>query len=441
MSDLPKLVTAVPGPKSEDWISRSKKAEAGSTKRQFPVVWHKTEGVMVEDVDGNQFLDFTAANYNASIGYQHPKLTTALKEQLGLAVHAYNFTNEWRVQLAEKLVELTPPHLDRAFLVTTGAEAVELVINAAKQATGKEEVVGMWAGYHGKTYATLHYAGKASSRKRVGPSLPGAIHTPFPYAYRCPFGARQAHNCDLHCFEFFLRLLEVEGTKNIAAVITEVFLGSGGQIEPQGDFLRLMRQWCDEHDAVLIFDEVQTSFGRTGKWFAFEHFDVIPDLMTAGKGISSGFPLTSIIGTSKVLDNLGEGALSSTHGGNPFACRAAVETIKIMEEEHLIDRSAKLGELFMTELKKIEAASPIVGEVRGHGLMIGIEIVEDKESRTPAKELAKKIVEASIKNGLMLIKPIGFYGNVVRMAPAFTLTEDQVRTGLKIFADAVASVA
>lgn len=442
MSDLPKIVTAIPGPKSKEWISRSKKVEPKSTKRQFPVVWKRAEGVMVEDVDGNQFLDFTAANFNANIGHHHPKHVAALKDQLDFSVHSYNFSNPWRIELAEKLVAITPKHLDRAFVVTTGAEAVELAINAAKQAIGKTEIVGVWAGYHGKTYATVHYAGKASSRKRLGPVVPGAIHTPFPYSYRCPFGTKEAHNCDRHCFDFFLRLMEVEGTPdNLAAVIMEVFLGSGGQIEPQGDFLRRMREWCSEHDVVLIFDEVQTSFGRTGKMFAFEHFGVVPDLMTAGKGISSGIPLTAIIGSSKVLDALPDGALSSTHGGNPFACRSAVETIAIMEEESLVENAAKVGRVFMEELKKLETTSPVIGEVRGHGLMIGIEVVKDKESRVPAKDIATTIVEQSIKAGLLLIKPIGFYGNIVRMAPPLVVNEQQARRGLEIFAEAVARAA
>lgn len=435
---LPVIRTAIPGPKSAEWIARAKKVEAAATKRQFPVVWRRAEGFMVEDVDGNQYIDFTAANFNANIGHHHPKHVAAMKEQLDLLLHSYNFTNEWRVQLAEKIISLTPPSLDRVLPVTTGAEAVEVVVNAARQATGKTDIVGFWASYHGKTYATLHYAGKASSRKRLGPTLPGIIHAPFPYAYRCPFGERGAHNCDRHCFAFFERLMAVEGSPdNVAAVLTEVFLGSGGQIEPQGEFLQLLRKWCDDHDAVLIFDEVQTSFGRTGKWFAFEHFGVVPDLLTAGKGISSGFPLTAIIGSAKVLDALPDGALSSTHGGNPFACRSAVETISIMEEEKLVENSANVGTLLMAELKKLEATSPIVGEVRGHGLMIGIEIVKDKETRAPAKEFAGKIVEEAIRGGLMLIKPIGFSGNVVRMMPPLTLTEELAQQGLAIFAKAV----
>lgn len=442
MDQLPKLVTDVPGPESQEWVSRSEQVEPASVKRQFSVVWRRAEGVMVEDVDGNQYLDFTAANFNANIGHHHPKHVAAMHEQLDQLVHCYNFTNEPRVELAEQLVALTPKHLDRAFVVTTGAEAVELVINAAKQATGKTDVVAMWGGYHGKTYATLQYAGKASSRKRLGPVLPGAIHTPFPYAYRCPFGTREAHNCDRHCFEFFLRLLKVEGIPdNVAAVITEVFLGSGGQVEPQGEFLKLLRQWCDEHGAALIFDEVQTSFGRTGKMFAFEHFGVVPDLMTAGKGISSGFPLTAILGRSKILDVLELGALSSTHGGNPLACRSAVETIRILQTERIVENAAARGDELMAALKPLEQTSPIVGEVRGHGLMLGIEIVKDKDSREPGKELATRIVEACVQRGLLLIKPIGFHGNVVRMAPPLTLTSEQAQIGARIFSEAIRAVA
>lgn len=436
-----KLVTDVPGPRSHEWVSRSRAVEPASVKRQVPVVWKRADGVMVEDVDGNRFLDFTAANFNANIGHHHPKHVAAMREQLDLLFHSYNFTNEWRVELAEQLVEMTPPHLDRAFMVTTGAEAVETVINVAKQATGKTDIVGAWGGYHGKTYATLHYAGKTSSRKRLGPTLPGAIHTPFPYPYRCPFGTEGAHDCDQHCFDFFERLVRVEGTAdNVAAVILEVFLGSGGQIEPQGKFLKLMRKWCTAHEAVLIFDEVQTAFGRTGKMFAFEHFGVVPDLMTAGKGISSGIPLTAIMGTSKILDALPVGALSSTHGGNPFACRSAVETIKILQGERLVENAARVGSVLIQGLKALEGRSPIIGQVRGHGLMVGLEIVQDKQSKTPAKDLATKIVEESVRRGLMLIKPIGFSGNVVRMAPPLILNQEQAQQGLALFADAVRAV-
>lgn len=395
---------------------------------------------MVEDVDGNRYLDFTSSVLIANTGHRHPKLVVALKEQLDESLHSYNFTNEWRVRLAEKLVAITPKELDRVFIVTTGAEAVEVATNAAKQSTGRTEVVGFWGGFHGKTYATLHYGGKASSRKGIGPVLPGAIHAPFPYAYRCPLGTKGAHDCDAHCYTFLLRLLEVEGTKDIAAVITEVFQGSAGQIEPQGPFVELLREWCTKNDVVLIFDEVQSSFGRSGKMFSFEHFGVVPDLLIVGKGIAGGVPLTAIVGTSKILDNLEPGTLSSTHGGTPFACRAAVETIKIIEEERLVENAARVGAGLFAELKKLGESSPVVGEVRGHGLMIGVEIVKDKGTREPSKELATKIMESCIKSGLMLIKPIGFYGNIIRIAPPLVLSETEARKGAEIIAEAVRRV-
>lgn len=428
---IPEIKTDLPGPESKRLYRLSEEYEPRSIKRQFPIVWKKACGVTIEDVDGNRFLDFTSAVLIANIGHSHPRLITALKEQLDECLHSYNFLNEWRLKLTEKIVNITPPNLNRVFFVTTGAEGVELAINTVKFATEKFEVLSFWGGFHGKSYGTLSVGGKTGNRSGFGPTMPGVLHTPYPYCYRCPLG-KEHTNCGTACFDFIGRMLEAEGTSNLACVVIEPFQGSSGQIEPPIEFMQKLSQWCNDNNIILIVDEVQASFGRTGKWFAFEHFGIQPNIVVAGKGISSGIPLTAIIGEDKILDNVKPGYLSSTHGGNPLAARAAFLTIDIINEEGLLDNAADVGKFMLERFIKLKEDLEILGDVRGKGLMIGLEIVESKSGKKPSPYLAKKIVNAAIKRGLLLIQPIGFYGNVIRISPPLCLRKDEAEIGIDI---------
>lgn len=427
----PQIKTALPGPRSQEILKTSESVEPKSIKRQFPLVWKKASGVSVEDVDGNLFLDFTSSVLIANIGHSHPRLQKVLIEQIQENIHSYNFLNPPRVELSKRLVEIAPPSLNRAFIATTGAEVIELALNAARQYTGKSEILSFFGGYHGKTYGAVSVGGKSSSREGLGSSMPGVIHAPFPYCYRCDFGKSHT-NCESLCFQFIDRLLQCVGNNDLAAVIMEPFQGNAGQIQPPKEWVQKVAQWTKDKGAILIMDEVQASFGRTGKLFAFEHHDVVPNMVVAGKGISGGIPLTVLLGESRILDALKPDSLSSTHGGNPLAARAALETINIIFEEKLIENAATVGAHLVGELEKLQKKYPVIGEVRGVGLMIGVELVEDPVTKKPAKDLAKKVINHAIQMGLLLIQPIGFYGNVIRMSPPLVLTKEQADIGVEI---------
>ncbi len=432
----PSIQTELPGPLSRAIFSESEKYEPKSIKRQFPIAWKKAEGAWVEDVDGNRFLDFTSSVLIANIGHTHPRLKKVLKEQLDDNLHSYNFLNPWRIQLAKKLVELAPKSLDRVFIATTGAEVIELALNAARQFTGKHEILSFFGGYHGKTYGAVSVGGKASSREGLGSQMPGVIHAPFPYCYRCDFD-KSYPSCGVFCFGFIDRLLKGTGTNDLAAVIVEPYQGNAGQIQPPSEWMRALSEWCKKRNVLLIMDEVQSSFGRTGKVFAFENHGIVPNLVVAGKGISGGIPLTVMLGESRILDVLKPDSLSSTHGGNPLATRAALETISILFEEKLMDNAVEVGNFIVQGLRRLQQKYPVIGEVRGTGMMIGVEFVKDPETREPNVALVSAVVENAIRMGLMLIKPIGFHGNVLRLSPPLCLTTAQAVMGLEILESAL----
>ncbi len=434
-----RIKTEIPGPNSREITDKSSEYEAKAVKRQFPVIWARARGVTVEDVDGNRYLDFTSGILVANIGHSHPGHIAKIQEQAGKYLNCYNFVNPWRVKLAEKLVGLTSAGLNKVFIATTGAEAVEFAVKAAKYYTGRHEIISFYGGYHGKTYGAESLNGKASSRTGFGPAMPGVIFSPYPNCYRCDF-EREYPACELFCFKFLQRKVETESSRNIAALIIEPFQGGAGQIMPPPVFVQKLAEWCAANKVVFIMDETQTSFGRTGRMFAFEHFGVEPDLVVAGKGISGGIPITALIGRDRIMDNLPAGSLSSTHGGNPIACCAAVTSIEIIEEEGLLNNSEQMGQYLLEKGRKLCKESGIIGDFRGIGLMAGVEIVRDKETKNPAPDLAKQIVNECIKKGLLLIQPIGFYGNVIRMAPPLVIRREEIDEALAIFAEAVSQM-
>lgn len=409
----------------------SQRYEAAAVKRQVPIVWERAEGVMVEDVDGNRFLDFTSSVLVANIGHSHPRHVEAIRDQASKNLHSYNFLNPWRVRLAQKLVEITAENLDKVFLGTTGAEMVDIAVTIAKSYTGRQEILSFYGGYHGKTWATLSLGGKASSRKGLGPKMPGVLHAPYPYCYRCDFD-KTFPACELHCLKYLDRVMETESSDDLAAVLVEPCQGNSGQIIPPVEWMKGLERWCHDRGALLILDEVQASFGRTGKLFAYEHFEVKPDLLIVGKGISSGIPLTALIGEGRILDAARSGSLSSTHGGNPLACRAACVSIEILESEGMVESSARVGRYLLERCKALSEEIGILGDTRGLGLMIGLEIVEDKGSKRPAPELARRIVQGCYQQGLLLIGPIGFYSNVIRIAPPLVIQQEEAAAGMDI---------
>jgi 4-aminobutyrate aminotransferase len=437
---IPNLRTEIPGPKSREYIEMARRCEPRSLGEPAPVVWDRAEGATVTDVDGNVFIDFTSGVLVTNIGHSHPEHVAAVQQQAGELMNSYTFITPWRAKLAHKLVEMTPPSLDRAFILTTGSEATEAAIKIARRATGRHEVIGFHGSFHGRTYGAMAAGGSGGVKKGFGPALPGFLHAPFPYCYRCPFGSTP-DRCKLHTTEYLDWMLKTESVGDVAALIVEPYQGGAGSIMAPPGWLKQVFDWCQEHDIVFILDEVQSSFGRTGAMFAFEHEGFVPNLLCLGKGIGSGIPLAAVLGESRLMDALDPGSMSSTNGGNPLSSRAALSAIEIMERDDLPGRAAKLGEVMGQRLEEIGHRCGIVGDVRGQGLVYGLELVRDKATKEPAPGLAKAVVQAACRKGLLLISPIGVYGSVLRIAPPLVIEEELLEKALQILQEALSESA
>lgn len=436
MVDAPCIRTELPGPKSREYLALSKQYESRSLSEQVPVVWMRAEGAVVEDVDGNRFIDFTSGVLVMNVGHCHPDHVTAIREQAGKVLNCYDFANVPRIELARKLVEITPPNLDRVFILTTGTETIESAIKIARRYTGRHEIIAFHGAFHGRTYGSMSVGGKMGIKRGFGPMLPGVHHAPFCYCYRCIFD-KTYPSCDCYCLRYLDWLIDAETTGDVAAVIVETYQGAAGSIIPPGDWFKRLESWCRERDILLIADEVQASFGRTGKMFCFEHFGITPNLLCLGKGISCGVPCAALVGESRLMDILEPGSMSSTNGGNPLSCAAALASIDIIERENLCHRAAHIGSRMMQQLKALEERCEIVGEARGLGLAIALEIVTDKASKTPAPELTKRIIERAFHRGLLLIAPIGMFGNVIRIAPPLVISEELADEGVRILSEVI----
>jgi 4-aminobutyrate aminotransferase/(S)-3-amino-2-methylpropionate transaminase len=433
---VPSIKTELPGPEARKYIEMSRKYEPNSMSDQVPAVWRRAQGAVVEDVDGNTFIDFTSGVLVTNVGHCHPKHVKAIQEQAAECMNSYDFVNPWRAQLAKKLVEITSPNLDKAFILSTGAEAVESAIKVARKYTGKYEIIAFQGAFHGRTYMAMSVGGKSGIKKNFGPMIPGVLHAPFCYCYRCVFD-QKFPECNFTCLRYLDNLLETESAGSVAALITESYQGGAGSIIPPGDYMQRLRKWCEERDILFILDEVQSSFARTGRMFAYEHWGIQPNLLCLGKGIGSGVPISALVGESRILDALEPGSMSSTNGGNPLCSRAALAAIEIIEEEKLVERADRLGRQMLDRLNEMMSKYDSIGDVRSMGLVAGVEIVTDKASKQPDAVMTRRITEEAHKRGLIMIAPIGFHGNVIRIAPPLVIEEEHLRKGLDIIEDAV----
>lgn len=436
---VPSIKTELPGPKAQRFIEMSKQYEPNSMSDQVPAVWRSAEGAVVEDVDGNTFIDFTSGVLVTNIGHCHPKQVKAVQEQATEVMNSYDFVNPWRVQLAKKLVDITCDNLDKAFILSTGAEATESAMKVARRYTGKYEIIAFHGAFHGRTYMAMSVGGKQGVKRNFGPMVPGVLHAPNAYCYRCVFDQKYP-DCNFTCLRYLDRLVETESTGNVGALITESYQGGAGSIIPPGDYMQRLKKWCEDRDIIFILDEVQSSFGRTGKMFAYEHWGIKPNLLTLGKGIGSGVPISALVGESRIFDVLEPGSMSSTSGGNPLCSRAALTSIEVIEEEKLVEKSAKSGQVMLDRLNDMMRKYEMVGDVRSMGLVAGVEIVKDKASKTPDAETTAKIIDRAYRSGLIMIAPIGFYGNVIRIAPPLVISEELLNKGLDIMENAIKSL-
>jgi 4-aminobutyrate aminotransferase-like enzyme len=424
----------VPGPRSRQLLEQAAAQEGPAVARQSSVAWARAQGVYVEDADGNVFLDFSSSVLVANVGHRHPHVAEAIRDQAQELLHCYNFVNSWRVELGRRLLELAQPHgLERVFIGSTGAEVVELALKLARWRTGRSGTLALEGGYHGKTIAATAVGGRPESREGLGDLLPGVVHLPFPLA-----GRSDSHTQEEAALRRLAKLENSGAAEAIGTVIIEALQGNAGQRQTSGEFLRAIEDFARRHEAVFVIDEVQSSFGRAGTMFAFEQFGLRPDLVVAGKGISSSLPLTIMLGRAEVFDAAPERSLSSTHGGNPVVCRAACAVLDVLGEEHLLDNTREVGAFLVAGLRRAVDRTGAPAEVRGTGLMIGMEMLD--ASGAPDAQRARALVAAAVSRGLLLIGPIGLAKNVVRISPPLVITREQAEEGIAILEEALAEV-
>lgn len=396
----------------------------------------RAEGIWIEDLDGRRYMDFHGNSVH-HIGYGHPRLVAAIKDQLdSLSFSPRRFTNEISVQLAERLGKLAPGDLKRVLFTTGGSDAVEVALKIARAATGRFKTLSFWDAFHGAGFGASSVGGEATFRSHIaGPLTPGAEHVA-PFAcYRCPYGHPGPDNCGLACASMVDYVLEREG--DVAAVIAEP-MRAVPQIPPPG-YWQKVREACNRHGTLLIFDEIPTGLGKTGKFFSFDHDDVVPDICVLGKSLGGGIlPIAAAIARED-LNVCGEFAIGHyTHEKNPVTARAALTTLDIIEDENLVQRSAKLGDYAMNRLQEFAHGCRITGDVRGRGLMFGVEIVSDKETRSPAPDLAEKIYYKCLDNGLSFKIS---QGCVLTLSPPLTIAREDLETALTIVETAITETA
>ncbi|MHC4871691.1 MAG: aspartate aminotransferase family protein [Planctomycetota bacterium] len=425
------LKTAIPGPKSIEMIDRWNKVEADSTGYQAQVVWKDGLGCAVNDVDGNTFLDWTSGVLVTNTGHCHPKLVKAVQEAAGQLINNYECPSEHRVLAAEKFAAALPPHMDKCFFLSTGSEATESCIRIMKRKTGNFEILGFHGGFHGRTFAAASVGGLAGPKKSYGPGMPGVLRAPFPYFYRCPFNSATEEECRDKHIDYLDQLVNAGSCNSLAGLIVEPYLGAAGFIFPPAGYLKMLEEWARGKGMLFTIDEVQSSYGRTGSQWAHTQEDITPDLMSVGKGIGNGIPVSAVAGKGDVLGCLAKGEMSSTAGGNPVSSAAVIAILEIMEEEKLSDNSVKIGALIMNRLKEMQEKSPYLGDVRGRGMVMGMELVKDKKTKEPAPELIRQMIDKCAENGL-LIGSVGIHGNVVRVAPPLVMTEDEANESCDI---------
>src|SRR6266849_132605 len=431
--------TEIPGPKSRALMSRREAAVPRGAYHATPVFAAKAEGAVIEDVDGNRFLDFAGGIGSLNVGHRAPRVLAAIREQLDKHLHlCFSVTPyESYVAVAEKLNALAPGKFaKKTFIVNTGAEAVENAIKIARAYTKRPAVICFEDAFHGRTLLALSLTSKTHPYKAgFAPFASDIYRIPFAYAYRGGKGAAAegfAHQLE----DTFKRIVAPE---SVAAVIAEPVLGEGGFVVPPRDYFRILHDICRKHGIVFIADEVQSGIGRTGKWFASEHFGIEPDLITTAKSLGGGLPLAAVTGRAEIMDTPGVGSLGGTFTGNPLSCAAALAAMETIEKEGLLARSLLIGKRFEERARAWQKKWPIVGDIRGLGGMCAIELVRSAESREPADQETKEIAQYCYEHGLITITA-GTYGNVIRILVPLVVTDEQFEEGLGVIEAALSSV-
>jgi 4-aminobutyrate aminotransferase len=421
---LPNLVTSLPGPKAREIIARDQAVISPSYTRCYPLVMKRGEGAIAEDVDGNRFLDFAAGIAVVATGHSHPRVVSAIQKQAAEFLHmsGTDFYYESMVELAEKLARLTPGGVPRrVYFGNSGTEAIEAAIKLARYHTGRDKFIAFLGGFHGRTLGALSLTGsKVTQRRGFHPPLP-VHHIPYANCYRCAYG-KEPQTCHVECVkvleeQLFRTILPAE---EVAAIVVEPIQGEGGYLVPPAKFHEELRLVAERHGILLIHDEIQSGMGRTGRMFAAEHFGVPADIVTLAKGIASGMPLAATVARADVM-NWPPGAHASTFGGNPVSIAAALTTIELLEEE-LVQNAASLGAYMLERMQSWPRRFRFVGDVRGRGLMLGVEMVLDRQSKERAPELRDRMETLAFERGLLIL---GCGQNSLRLCPPLVITRDQ----------------
>jgi 4-aminobutyrate aminotransferase/(S)-3-amino-2-methylpropionate transaminase len=430
------LRTEIPGPRSREILEREQRAVARPLIVHAPVIAASASGSTITDVDGNTFLDFVGGVGVMNVGHNHPRVVRAIHEQADRFLHT-DYTvvaYEVYVELAERLGRLVPiPGETRAAFFNAGTEAVENAVKLARLHTGRQAVIAFEGAFHGRTLLALTMTSRTHPYKRgLGPFAPEVYRAPFPNPYRGPSSeealASLEHMLSTHV-----------SADHVAAIVFEPQQGEGGFIPADPSFVRGLRKLCDEHGIVLVADEVQTGFGRTGRMFAMQHFDVDADLVVLAKSIAGGLPLSGVVGRAEIMDDPHEGAIGGTFVGNPVALAAAAAVLDVFEEEELVSRAGAIGDVIRARMLSWQARWARIGDVRGLGAMLAIELVKDPETKSPAPELTAAVVDEALQRGLMLLKA-GVYGNCIRVLCPLTISDGQLDEALGVWEEALAAV-
>lgn len=438
----PRLQGPLPGPKARAVVEADDKWMSPSYTRCYPMVAKRGRGVRIEDVDGNEFLDFAAGIAVCSTGHCHPEVVKAIQEQSAELIHisGTDFYYEGMIRFAEKLSSIAPmPGPHKFYYGNSGAEAVECALKIARYHTGRPNVIAFFGAFHGRTMGALSLtASKPQQRRRFAPLLPGVTHVPYPYTYRgCNGCPKDQEAFALECASYIEKKLfkTTLPPEEVAAIFVEPIQGEGGYVVAPAIFMQELRKICDRHGILLVVDEVQSGVGRTGKWWAVEHAGVEPDIVCIAKGIASGMPLSVCMTKAEIMD-WKPGSHASTFGGNPVAIAAALATLKVLEEGGMAN-AAKIGDSMMRRLKEWPKKYSIVGEVRGRGLMIGIEIVKDQQTREAAGDWRDQIETMAYEHGLLVL---GCGETSIRLSPPLILKKEEAEIALDILEECVAEV-
>jgi len=438
----PHIKTPLPGPEAQKVLALDRQYVSPSYTREYPLVARRGEGMFIEDVDGNTFMDFSAGIAVVSTGHCHPDVVRAIERQAETLIHmsGTDFYYPVMARLAEKIASITPGNFaKRVYFGNSGTEAMEAALKLARYHTRRHRFIAFLGCFHGRTFGSLSLtASKAVQRNGFGPLLPGVTHVAYPNPYRCPSGhCGNECACDCVCADFIEKQLFKTSVppEEVAAIVVEPIQGEGGYIIPPPKFLDRLRQLADRYGILLIFDEVQCGMGRTGKMWACEHVGVVPDILITAKGLASGLPLGVTVARSDLMD-WGPGAHASTFGGNPVACAAALETIRLLEEKYIAN-AARMGDYILKCLANWRDKHMIVGDVRGRGLMIGIELVKDQKTQEPYPQARRQVLHRAFEQGLLIL---GCGESTIRLMPPLILEQEHADYAIEVLDNCISEV-